>query len=1450
MAVASTVIALQFGIMSPEDIRRGSVVEIDSRDTYINNKPVIKGLFDPRMGTLEPGSSCPTDGLNYIQTPGYFGHIELARPVFYIQFFDTIMEILKVVCIKCSKVLVDKNKYKCWECLPNDKRWRKIHALAGSGKLKRCGENNDDGCGCKQPKKYKKDGVATILAEWPAVSDTEEKVTMKMTPELVLKMFKRISDEDIVFMGFSPVWSRPEWMICQVLAVPPPAVRPSVKHDAQQRSEDDLTHSLIQIIKTNKSLGDKIKHNGNPITIEEEHLVLQFFVATMIDNKLSGAQPAAQRSGRAFKSIKDRLNGKMGRVRGNLMGKRVDFSARSVITPDPNLSIRELGVPFKIALNMTKPVVVNERNLGALQKLVLNGPLKYPGAKIIDRQGAHVSLRYANLQIMAQSLACGDVVHRHIQNGDFVLFNRQPTLHRMSMMGHVVRVMFKGDTFRMNVGDTKPYNADFDGDEMNMHMPQDLEAETELRHLAAVPHQILSPGSNQPIIGIFQDSLLGAYLFSRMPEGKPLAFSPLHAMAMCAHLKKIDPAIFKQGTVSSFDLLTQIFPAMTLKIRNKASEDSSAEGLVSVVAGDYKNGQLGKNVLNTVIHRIFNDYGDYVASDFIDNLQHIITEYMKASAFSVGVSDLLSTAEVNAGIEEAIQLKNAEVDALIKSTMDGTFKNETGRPNVEDFETNVNAILGMANEEAGKVGRSSLKVDNRFVAMVKAGSKGSDINIAQMVSCLGQQQIEGKRIPYGFDDRTLPHFCKYDDSPKARGFISASFIKGLQPEDLFFHAMGGRIGLIDTAVKTSTTGYIQRKLIKGLEDLMLHYDGTVRNSKNRVIEFAYGGDNVDPSKVEDQNFPLASMKIEEIYEHFLPTEEDLKHLDQAAKVRTAQQQPRIDAANKRWIHAMVAYRDEVATCVFGLLDESRVRAPVAFSPLLNSVNQIFERGPVDLTLLEAYEMLDETYARLATLNKFAPTELFKILYYFFLAPRQLLRRQYTKHTAALLLENVVLQYKRALANPGDMVGIIAAQSIGEPTTQLTLNTFHFAGVASKSTVTRGTPRVEEILSLSSNPKTPSMTVFLKDNAKAAKFKPLTEHTTLYDITETVEIYYDGDRVDNALLTRHAEFEDMLQQCGVVFPNEPLSPWIFRLQLDKEALHKKDITPDDVAHAVKREYGASVACIYSDFNADETIFRVQLNAEFAKKKVRKALDDADNMHRLRQFEEEILQITIKGLSNIKKAVLRQIKNGVVKAQGNYVRRDEWVIDTVGTNLKDVLALPWVDTTRTYSNDLKEMFSTFGIEAARRSIRDELTFVLADSYINAHHTSVLCNRMTFKANMTPMFRSGINGDDIGVIAKASFEETPQMFIDAAKHAELDPMRGVSANVMCGQRGYFGTNSFDIVLDQFLMDTLKAPPEKDHAPPEDFKIEHVDIKNPAAHLFKVAPQGEAADAYVVDM
>ena len=995
----------------------------------------------------------------------------------------------------------------------------------------------------------------------------------------------------------------------------------------------------------------------------------------------------------------------------------------------------------------------------------------------------------------------------------------------------------------------------FDGDEMNLHMPQDPESEAELKNLAAVPYQIVSPANNSSIIGIYQDSMLGSYQFTR-PNIK---FNPREAMNLLmmfnnVNEKELLEEIKKEGGVTNFDILSQIMPPLSMKYKTEAFKDDkhdmkTSNAVIEIRNGKYIRGQMDKRVMGSgtkgLLQRVCNDFGNMASAKFIDDLQNVVTEYMKSNAFSVGISDLISDQKTNDEIVQVITKKKTDVKDLIDQVQIGIFENNTGKTNEEEFETQVNSILNQATSESGKIGLKNLNKNNRFVIMVNAGSKGSDLNISQMISCLGQQNVDGKRIPYGFENRTLPHFTKYDDSPGARGFVESSYINGLSPQELFFHAMGGRVGLIDTAVKTSTTGYIQRRLIKGLEDLMVSYDMTVRTNKNKIVQFSYGDDNIDTTKVENQNIPIVSMSTQEIYAHYLIPEEkgNVKTLSNIflKNTMTRYKKQNTDFMKKtgEYINMMINKRDLLIKNVFKNKSDVLVNSPVAFSYIINNIQgqcNITISSLVDITLLEALEMIEQCYANMEKSSYTPPTQLFKTLYYYYLSPKDLLViKRFNKAALTLLLDTITINYKRSIVAPGEMVGMIAGQSIGEVSTQMTLNTFHFAGVASKSNVTRGVPRIEEILSLSSDIKNPSLSIYLKPEDERHKEKAQTimymlEHTILEEIVKSIEICFDPDDLNSLIsedrdtIEQYKAFENMVSECSetsLQSDENEKSKWIIRMVMEPEVMLEKNITMDDVNFTLKNCFEDQVSCIYSDFNADKLVFRIRMNEVIKnssgrggqKKTKVNPLDQSDQIYILKNFQDQLLQnVVLRGVKGINKVILRKVIDNMVENNGIYKKQDIWVLDTIGTNLIDVLGLDFIDNKRTLSNDIIEIYNVLGIEAARQAIYNELVEVVEfdGTYINFHNYSVLVDRMTFTHKLISIFRHGINNDNIGPIAKASFEETPEMFLRAARHAELDTLRGISANVMCGQEGFFGTAAFQVVLDIDEMQKLQETSE----------------------------------------
>jgi len=447
-----------FGILSPQRIKEKAVCEIYKHITNLKN---LEGtLMDPRLGPIERGQICRTCGYSYKECPGHFGYLNLAKPVIQYQYYQIIIKLLGFFCNRCSAILVDKYNPKIQEEL-NARKGKSLFAYIESIVPN---QGYCLTCGAEQPKYSKdKDGIVRITATYAKSKADTGKPIQIVNAETILTIFKNISDEDIELIGLNPKLSRPEWMIWTLMPVPPLAMRPTAKDENGRISDDDLTRKLNDIIKFNSQLRIKIVESCKQSLIEDWWQLLQYHVATYYDNEISGLPKAQERSGRPLKTIRQRVKAKDGRVRGNLMGKRVDGSARSVITADPYLSMDQLGVPLKIAMNLTYPELVTNFNRAEMTQLIRNGPNIYPGAKSYKKKNQKFKKNLKHgMQNIDFNLNPGDIVYRHLMDNDWVLFNRQPSLHKMSMMAHRVKVL-PGKTFRMNVNVCAPYNADFDG---------------------------------------------------------------------------------------------------------------------------------------------------------------------------------------------------------------------------------------------------------------------------------------------------------------------------------------------------------------------------------------------------------------------------------------------------------------------------------------------------------------------------------------------------------------------------------------------------------------------------------------------------------------------------------------------------------------------------------------------------------------------------------------------------------------------------------------------------------------------------------------------------------------------------------------------------------------------------------------------------------------------------
>ncbi|KAA0004266.1 MAG: DNA-directed RNA polymerase subunit A' [Thermoplasmata archaeon] len=850
--------SIQFGLLSPERIRKMSATRIITPDTYDEDGfPIEMGLMDPRLGVIEPGLRCKTCGQRVGKDgcPGHFGHIELAMPVIHVGYVKTILGILRSTCRGCGHLLLDEEqkrklakRYK--SLLASGQSTmnfsKEVIALARkSSKCPYCGRPNHN-IELDKPTTFREEGH-------------------KMTPAEVREWLERVSEveeENLYMFDINPEVARPEWMVLTVLPVPPVTTRPSITLQTGERSEDDLTHKLVDIIRINQRLQENRDAGAPQLIVEDLWELIQYHITTYFDNQTAGIPPARHRSGRALKTLAQRLKGKEGRFRSNLSGKRVNFSARTVISPDPNLSINEVGVPIKMARELTVKVRVTPYNIEEVKELVRRGPspappkgkIYIPGVNYITRpDGRRIKVTVENAETVAERVEVGAIVERQLDDGDIVLFNRQPSLHRMSMMAHKVRVLpYK--TFRMNLAVCPPYNADFDGDEMNLHVLQSEEARGEAEVLMKVQENILSPRFGGAIIGAIHDHITGCFLLTHQEKAfdKEDAIRILSAIGYKGDIKE---------SMSGKEIFSKILPK-EINLEYKAQscincdeclkENCPYDSYVVI-----KNGILEKGVIDeksigafkgVIVEHIARKYGMDAVRDFIDRVTKLGIAAITTIGFTTGIDDEDMPEEANIQREEQLAKASEKIDQLIKAYNNGELEEIPGRSIEETLEMEIMRVTGRTRDQMGEIAGHYLGMGNSAVIMARSGARGSMLNLSQMAGCVGQQAVRGERISRGYINRTLPHFKKGDLGAKAKGFVASNYKKGLTPTEYFFHSMGGREGLVDTAVRTSRSGYMQRRLINALENLKMEDDGTVRTTYGDIIQFNYGEDGVDPAK--------------------------------------------------------------------------------------------------------------------------------------------------------------------------------------------------------------------------------------------------------------------------------------------------------------------------------------------------------------------------------------------------------------------------------------------------------------------------------------------------------------------------------------------------------------------------------------------------------------------------
>jgi DNA-directed RNA polymerase III subunit RPC1 len=1429
---------IQFGIYSNPDVVNQAVLEVSDRNVYdlattADNVRALteNGPMDTRMGISTKVGKCTTCGEGLNECNGHFGHIKLALPAFHVGYLKHIIEVLNCICKDCSRVLLDvpeRRKHLRTMRRPGmDNLQRTAHAkkiMEECRKRKNCPYcgalngtvrkvpghplkviHNRYDAFLRSTAKSKKtplgrkdfeESFETARAANNDIDKNFKKAVDDMHPLRTLNLFKKISPEDCELLAMIPEDARPEMLIWEYMPVPPVAIRPSVMQEAGA-TEDDITNKIGDICHISSIIRAGLAR-GFPIQIlMEQWDFLQLQIAMYINSETPGLkQQGLQKTMRGFCQ---RLKGKGGRFRQNLSGKRVDFSGRTVIGPDPNLAIDEVAVPQRVAKNLTYPEKVTKYNMKKMAEIIKRGPFVHPGANnIIKLNGRSMALSILardttgqKLKDAADRIQIGDIVERHLEDGDIVLFNRQPSLHRLSILSHRAKIR-PWRTFRLNECACNPYNADFDGDEMNLHVPQTEEARTEATELMGVKYNLATPKNGTPLIAAIQDFITAAYQLSSKNNFFDRATFTQICNYMFAGDGAFDPSTGKNHKIELppptvlkpqalwtgkqvWSVLMRPFAdyggrdrPILVNLEARCKQFKATPGVADdlneddaflvirnseVMCGCFDKATVGDGKKDSVFYVIMRDFGEDYAVQAMNRLSKVSARWLTNNGFSLGISDVTPGDRLNEKKQALIDKAYAECDVLIKQYQAGTIERMPGCDALTSMENKIGGILSAVRAAAGEVCFEELSRWNAPLLMAKCGSKGSNINVSQMVASVGQQMIGGARVADGFQHRTLPHFPKAARQPVSKGFVSNSFFSGLTPPEFIFHAMSGREGLVDTAVKTAETGYMSRRLMKSLEDLSKQYDNTVSNSSGTVVQFQYGADDLDPVDMEGKAAPVNFVRT---FTHAVTTtwNNEIPSLSPNA-VRKFTEERLNRRRNGKDLRRMML--DQVTQLDFndesdiGLDDKDPERS------FLNDVqNFIFKQADKLEQALTTYGLPDPSGAT----SKRSDSDTTKYGLADGIA-------KISSKALETFIELCLTKYDRSKVQPGHAVGAIGAQSIGEPGTQMTLKTFHFAGVAGMS-ITQGVPRIKEIINASTAISTPVIACQLsnpEEESVARVVKARVEKTFLKDIVTYIEDIWHPDgsaRINMGLC------EETIKSLALDLRDHDIIAGINK---------HKPLKWGKAGAKVSVKNGKTVTI----FIPDPTL---QKKAVTKTKTIQK-----EYFERVQQVKTLVLDAVVKGFPDCVRAIIK--KETSPNKRGKY----ECQLLVEGYGLKDCLTTPGIEPYQTKSNHVMEVVQVLGIEAARATIAAEIGSVMGSMDIDPRHMALLADVMTFKGAVFGITRFGLQKTRDSVLQLASFEKTPDHLFEAAAKGKIDNIDGVSECIIMGQSVKLGTGSMEV-------------------------------------------------------
>jgi DNA-directed RNA polymerase III subunit RPC1 len=1394
---------MQFGIFSSSEIAKISTIECVNYLLYDeNNNPIPYSPVDPRLGLNSKKKKeinnkeikkkvCPTCNKELEYCPGHFGYTRLNLPIFHIGFFKKTIEILQCICKNCSRILLseeEKNKIRAKALKIKKLSYARTKSLIGgilklcknvkicpycgslNGKikqiqgigptiivhdllkedLKKFEEKKDEEKSFKR--KYESAAILFSKKSQTKSNLSANKVTNKddlniffnnsssnsisieLTSPYVYNLFSHISPEDYIFFGMDGENSSPLNLLLQYVIVPPLSIRPTVTMNVDGINEDDLTVKIKDIIYGNRFLQSYIQEgNANTYKLMEELNLLQITHAFYINSKTKGINKSILNNSKEIRSLCTRLKGKFGRFRGNLSGKRVDFTGRTVISPDPNLHIDQLGIPVFMAMILTYPERVNKNNMKKLKKMIMNGREKYPGANfwIPKNEENRRYIVYGIREQICKELKVGDIVERHLIDGDIVLFNRQPSLHRVSIMGFHAKIL-PWRTLRFNESNCTPFNADFDGDEMNIHIPQTEEAKAEANYLMGVVQNIQSPNSGGPLIACTQDFLAVCYLITQ----KDYFLDRTHFIRYCTYfndgIEKVEippPTILKPKELWTGKQLFSVIlkPNKKYKIIINLNIESKSykgkfiidkfrcpnDGFVVIrnselLCGTIDKEAIAKNSKKGIIFALIRDCGFIETAKFLTRVSKFSGRWICDYGMSFGLGDVMPSEDLVKNKEKIIKEKFKENDKEIDLFNNGRIELRPGMNEEESLESSLNKILSNIRLNVGKSLSNILPRSNPALQMAICGSKGDENNLCQMIGCVGQQTLYDKRMPNGFENRSLPHFEQFSIYPESKGFIGHSFYDGMNAFELFFHTMGGRDGLVDKSIKTAETGYMQRRLMKALEDLTVQYNNTVTISNGEIIEFLYGDDGMEPIKTDTENKIIYLPRLWDLICSKYPIQ---SNNDKILEINEIKEQ----------------VEEYITKCPIPNYDLNTV--------FIEEIRKFFEKK------IELIQQSKKSFGNMKqnVINNICSVGQNQLKFFF---------------------NEIWSRYIKAKVNPGEAVGAVAGQSIGEPVSQMTLKTFHFAGVASMN-ITLGVPRIREILNNSQNISTPVIKAQLvqKNDLTTAKIVK--------------------GRIEKIKLNRICKYiKEIISPDGCSI----------EIELDEKYINSSylEISLEKVREAIlnKKKFNSKLKEEHITIKGGKLII--------------KSPDENRNYlyFVLEKFMKKLPEIVVSGISTVNRVIINKEEENNEKEN-----KEKYYLAVEGKGLLDIMNTDGIDFKNCNSNNIGEIFAILGIEAARHSIIEQLNYTFTEHKIKVdyRHLCLISDLMTFKGTILGFQRHAMTKMKDSVLLHSSFEDTNEILFNSAFFGKVDSLKGVTESIIVGKTVPIGTGSFKLYMDR---------------------------------------------------